>query len=118
MIDRNDLSVGNDVAKTNNSKECIVRQYWYFNHGFKFQKSVCNCCHDLLMLCLNMSIIAIIPVKGADYHYYSVGKEVTKNTKFSKLNMKVNKLENKTIDASTLLHTNQYNKDKLDLVKK
>ena len=32
----------------------------FFNHGFKFQDSVCNGCHDLTMLCLNLSDIAII----------------------------------------------------------
>ena len=39
---------------------------WFFNHGFKFQDSACNCCHYLLMLCVNTSNIAIITVKGHD----------------------------------------------------
>ena len=65
--DRTDLSVGTDVAKSNNSIECIICHYWYFNHGFKFHNSVCNGCHDLTMLCLNISNIAIITVKGVDY---------------------------------------------------
>ena len=64
---RINLSEGIDVAKSNNSKECIVCHYWYFNQGFKFQTSPCNSCHDLLMLCLNINNIAIIIVKGADY---------------------------------------------------
>ena len=64
---RINLSEGIDVAKSNNSKECIVCHYWYFNQGFKFQTSACNSCHDLLMLCLNIKNIAIIIVKGADY---------------------------------------------------
>ena len=38
-----------------------------FNHSFKCQDSVCNGCHDLLTLCVNISNIAIITVKGADY---------------------------------------------------
>ena len=62
-----DLSEGIDPAKSNNSKECIVCHYWYFNHGLKFQISVCNGCHDLTTLCLNISDIAIITVKGVDY---------------------------------------------------
>ena len=65
--DRIDLSEGTDVAKSNNSKECTVWHYWFFNHGFKFQNSVCNSCHDLTMLCLDISDIAIITVKGVDY---------------------------------------------------
>ena len=45
----------------------MICLYLIFNHGFKFQDSVCNGCHDLTMLCLNISNIAIITVKGVDY---------------------------------------------------
>ena len=38
----------------------------YFRR-FKFQNVVCNGCHDLTMLHLNISAIAIITVKGFDY---------------------------------------------------
>ena len=44
--------------------------YWYFNHGFKFQNFICNGCHDLTMLCLNLSDIAIITVKNIDYRLF------------------------------------------------
>ena len=57
--DRIDLGEVTDT-KCNNSKKRIVCYYWYFNHGFKFQKSVFNDCHGLLILCLNMSDITII----------------------------------------------------------
>ena len=33
------------------------------NHMFKYQDSVCNGFHHLLMLCANISDIAIVPVK-------------------------------------------------------
>ena len=56
-----------DIAKSVNCNECIVCQNWYFNHRFKFQNSVCSCCHDLTMLCLNLSDISIIVVKRVDY---------------------------------------------------
>ena len=71
--DRIVLSEGMVVAKSNNSKECndskecIVCQYWFFNHGLTFKNSVCNGCHDLMMLCLNISDIAIVTVKCVDY---------------------------------------------------
>ena len=39
-----------------------------FNHGFKFQNSICNGCHNLTMLCLNLSDIAKILLKDADYY--------------------------------------------------
>ena len=41
--------------------------YWFFNHGFKFQDCVCNGCHDLTMLSVNISDIAIITVKHVEY---------------------------------------------------
>ena len=40
----------------------------FFNYGFKFQESVCNGCHDLTMLCINLTDIAIVTLKGVDYH--------------------------------------------------
>ena len=45
----------------------MVCHYWFFNHGFEFQDSVCNGCHDLTMLSVNISYIAIIAVKNVDY---------------------------------------------------
>ena len=65
--DRTDISEGIDLAKSNNSKECMICHYWLFNHGFKFQYYVCNDCHDLTMFCLNISDITIITVKNVDY---------------------------------------------------
>ena len=38
-----------------------------FMHGFEFQNYVCNGCHDLAILCLNISDITIITVKNVDY---------------------------------------------------
>ena len=65
--DGNDISKGTDLAKINKSKEGIICHYFFFNHGFKFQDSVCNGCHDLTMLGVNISDIAIITVKNVDY---------------------------------------------------
>ena len=39
----------------------------FFNHGFKLQDSACNGCHDLTMLSVNISDIAIITVKHVEY---------------------------------------------------
>ena len=66
--DTNDLSKEINPTKSNNSKDCIACHYWFFNYGFKFQDSVCNGCHDLVMLCLSISDIAIITIEGVDYH--------------------------------------------------
>ena len=58
--DRIDVSKKIDVNKISESKECDIGHYWYFlNKGFKFQLNVCNRCHDLLMMSMNLSHIAI-----------------------------------------------------------
>ena len=64
--DRIDVSKENDPAKSSNRKECLICHYWYFNHGFKFQDQICNGCHDLTILSVNKSDIAIITVKDCD----------------------------------------------------
>ena len=67
--DRIDVSEEIDVNKTSASKECDVCHYWYFlNYSFKFQTNVCNRCHDLLMMSINLNDIAILNIKGSDYH--------------------------------------------------
>ena len=65
-FDRIDVSEGIDV--TSASKECDICHYWYFlNKGFQFERNVCNRCHDLLMISMNLSDIAILKFKGSDY---------------------------------------------------
>ena len=46
----------------------MVFYYWFFNHGFEFQDYVCNGCHDVTILNVNIIDIAIITVKNVDYH--------------------------------------------------
>ena len=67
--DRNDLSEGIYPTKSNRSKECMICRYWFFNRGFKFQDSVCRGCHDLTILYLIISDIAIITVENVDYRF-------------------------------------------------
>ena len=53
--DRIDDSEGIDVNKTSASKECDVSYYWYFlNYSFELQQNVCNNCHGLLMMSVNL----------------------------------------------------------------
>ena len=61
--DRIDISEGTDLAKSNNSKECMICHYWLFNDGFKSQGYACNSCHDLTMVSVNISDSTIITVK-------------------------------------------------------
>ena len=45
----------------------MICHYWFFHHGFKFQGSICNGCHDLKMLSVNISDIVIITIKNVEY---------------------------------------------------
>ena len=45
----------------------MIFHYWFLNHGFKFQDSLCNGCHGLTMLDVDISDIAIITIKNVDY---------------------------------------------------
>ena len=58
-----DASEGIDVNKTSVSKDYNICHYCYFlEKGFDFQPHACNGCHDLLMISINLSDIAIIAV--------------------------------------------------------
>ena len=67
--------------------------FFFFNHRFKFQDSVCNDCHDLAILSVNISDIAVITIKNVDYrciiHHISkseafnlLGNSVFENCKY------------------------------------
>ena len=66
--ERIDMGKGIDLAKTNNSKECKIWHYRFFNHGFEFQDSRSNFCPDLMMLSASINNIDIITVKNVDYY--------------------------------------------------
>ena len=68
LYDRTDIREGTDPTKSNTSRECMICHYLLFDFWFQFQYSVCNGCHDLSMLCLNITNIAIITVKKFGYH--------------------------------------------------
>ena len=77
-FDRIDVSKTIDVNKTSASKECDICHYWYFlNKGFKIQPNVCNRCHELLMMSMNLSDIAILNIKGS--HYCSIISGISKS---------------------------------------
>ena len=60
-FDRIDISEGIDVNKTRESEEFQIYHNWYIlNKGFKFQPNVCNRCHDLLMMSMNLSDVAML----------------------------------------------------------
>ena len=68
-FDRIDVSEGIDVNKTSTSNECDILHYRYFlNYSFKFQPNACNWCHDVLIISMNFSDIAILNINGSNYH--------------------------------------------------
>ena len=67
-FNRIDVSEGIDVNKTSASRECDICHYRYFlNYSFKFHPNICNRWHDLLIISINLSDIAILSIKGSDY---------------------------------------------------
>ena len=61
--DRIDVSEGIDINKTIKWKKCDICHYWYFlNKGFKFQSYICNRCHDILMMSMNLDS-AVLKIK-------------------------------------------------------
>ena len=69
--DRIDISEGVDVNKTILSKECELCHYWFFEDvGFKYEKYLCNGCHDLIQKAMSFNNIAIVYVKGDAYRIH------------------------------------------------
>ena len=63
-----DVLEGIDVNKTSASEECELCQYWFFKDvGFKFEKHVCDRCHDLLTMIYSLKNIAILSAKGTAF---------------------------------------------------
>ena len=76
--DKIDISEGNDVNKTNLSKECDIYHYWYFRDiVFKFDPYICNNCHDLMQKTISFNNIAIVYVKRNAYriHFWYMSKD-------------------------------------------
>ena len=66
--DRIDFSEGIDFNKRSASKECDV---WYFlNYSFMFQSNVCNRCHYLLIMSINLSDIAVLNMEHYKVEHY------------------------------------------------
>ena len=63
-FDRINVSERIYVHKASESRECDICHYWYFlNKGFKFELTVCNGCHDSLMMPVDLSDIAFLIIK-------------------------------------------------------
>ena len=72
------ISGGIDINKTNLLKECDICHYQYFkNIGFKYDKYLCNGCHDLMQKAVSFNNVAIVYVKGNAYriHFWCMDKD-------------------------------------------
>ena len=77
-----------DVNKTSASEECELCHYWFFKDvGFKFEKHVCNGCHDLLTMAYSLKNIAILSAKEATFRCVLMG--INKNEDLKRLNNSV-----------------------------
>ena len=45
----------------------FLKELMLIKQGFKFQPKVCNRCHDLLMMSMNLSDLAFLNIKSVDY---------------------------------------------------
>ena len=74
--------------KTSASEECEFCHYWFFKDvWFKFEKHVCNGCHDLLTMAYSLKNIAILNAKGATFRCALMG--ISKNEGLKTLNNSV-----------------------------
>ena len=73
-----EFTEGIAVNNTNESKECHICLYWYFlNKGFTFQPNVCNGCHDLFLMSMNLSHIVILDING--FHFCCIFMRIRKS---------------------------------------
>ena len=56
------------IIQSNQKSVIFVTIGIFLNKGFNFQPYLCNRFHDLLMMSMNFSSIAILNIKGADYY--------------------------------------------------
>ena len=82
------------VTTVNNVWSAI---YWFLNHGFKFQDSVCNGCHVFTILIVNVSDIVIITIKNV--HYRCIIHNISKSET-------INLLENSVLENCGYIYKN------------
>ena len=62
-----DISKEIDFNKASALKDPNICHFWYLlDKGLKFQPYVCSGCHDVLMMSISLSDIAILNIHGVD----------------------------------------------------
>ena len=69
--DKIDMSEEIDVNKTDRSKECMFRHYWYFlNKNFSYGPYTCDSCYDIVQRSTDFKNIAIVHIKKSVHRIY------------------------------------------------
>ena len=69
--DRNDISEGTDINKTNASKECNIYHYWFFlDKKFKCESYLLQFLSWFNAKAMNFNDFTIVSVKGSDYRIH------------------------------------------------
>ena len=63
-----DVTGAIDINKTSTSKKCICHFWYFLDKKFRLQSSLCNDCHDVLMMFININSIAIFNIYRVDYY--------------------------------------------------
>ena len=83
--DRIDFSEGNDVNKTDKSKECMLCRYWCFlNKNFSYGPFLCDGCFNTVKKSNNFENITVVHVKKSAYRIYFLGMTKHKAKKLMK----------------------------------
>ena len=75
---RTDISVGIDINKTNESKECDICHYWYsLGKGFNYEPYLCNYFYDLMQKAMDFNDVVIVSNKESNYriHFWYMSKD-------------------------------------------
>ena len=73
-------------------KECDICHYRYFKDvSFKYEKYLCNGCHDLMQKAMSFNDIAVVYVKRSPYriHFWYMSKDDAVNIIFFSLHIKL-----------------------------
>ena len=71
QYERIDVSEGIDINKSDKSKKCMIRHYWYFKDiGYKYEPYICNGCHDLSVVVYDLNDFMILNIKGGNCRRY------------------------------------------------
>ena len=111
--DKFDVSEGIDFNKTSALRERKICHHWYFlNYSFKFQTNACNRFHDLLMMSIKFSNIAILNIKVSDY--CCIISLISKNEAINLMqNVENCKFEKKKINKIFWKHIKKWKKYKI-----